>query len=128
MQSQLRDGGLASEILSHRSHTQSIGSVGERDGAHVGRGTGGTRGEDQEQSLKQVIRAVITLADPPSGSCAASAWSARHTADNNATCTARTTLDPTLRHEYSRPAGVTSSYDVAWRYPKSRHRLGGLKM
>jgi hypothetical protein len=27
------------------------------------------------------------------------------TADKQATCTARTTLDPTLRHEYSRPAG-----------------------
>jgi hypothetical protein len=38
------------------------------------------------------------------------------TADNQVTCTASV-----------QPAGVVRSYDVAWRYAKSRHRLGGLK-
>jgi hypothetical protein len=32
-----------------------------------------------------------------------------------------------MRHEYSRLNRVNSSYDVAWRYPIPRHRLGGLK-
>ena len=37
-QSWFRHGGLASETFSHRTHTQSVSSVGGRNGPHLGRG------------------------------------------------------------------------------------------